>query len=115
MTKNNDSNSVPTYLDTHNWAKLVAYVWMRPLLADAFENDPVKAIVSAQKQEKDPIDLDYVFDFNDPTRRTSIIRIPDNPGYDLADLCHAVFGIATVVPMSSWNIHGVSAPSEDRK
>ncbi|MFC7419716.1 hypothetical protein ACFQNF_07460 [Iodobacter arcticus] len=100
--------AAPAYLDAHNWAKLCTYLWMRPIFADQFERDPVKAILAAQGDAKNPIELDYVFDLNDPARRTKLLKIPDNPGYASSDLYDAIFGLLTIVPMTSWNVHGVT-------
>ena len=106
--------TVPEFLDAHNWAKLVAYLWLRPKFADDFENDPVLAVVNAQNPTDgtEPIQLDYVFKFDDPSQRTKMLQIPDNPGYDPNDLNDAIFGLTTIVPMTSWNIHGLSSPEE---
>jgi hypothetical protein len=105
------TNNFPTYLDAHGWAKLLAYLWTRPAFACAFESNPVQAILAAQHEEPQPIDLDYVFDLADPKRRTRLIKLPDNPGYSHDELNDAVLGLISIVPMSSWVVHGVAPQS----
>lgn len=102
-----DTN-VPEYLDAHGWAKLLAYLWTRPAFASAFESDPVAAILAAQNDPLNPIELDYVYDLDNPQRRTRLLKVPDNPGYSLDELNDAILGLAPIVPMNSWMIHGVT-------
>lgn len=96
------------YLDAHGWARLLAYLWTRPKFADEFEADPVHAILRAQKDKPYAIDIDYVFEVDNSQRRTRLLKVPTNPGYSMDELNDAIFGLAPVVPMTSWAVHGVA-------
>lgn len=96
------------YLDAHGWARLLAYLWTRPRFAHEFEANPVAAILNAQQDRPDPIDIDYVFDVDNPQRRTRLLKVPANPGYSRDELNDAILGLAPVVPMTSWVVHGVA-------
>ncbi len=103
-----NENDFPEYLDAHGWAKLLAYLWTRPAFACEFESNPVQAILAAQNDAQNPIEIEYVFDLDNPQRRTRLLKVPPNPGYSFDELNDAILGLTPIVPMSSWMVHGVA-------
>lgn len=101
----------PHYLNAREWAKLVAYIWLQPAFAEDFETDPVRAIYD-DKELRTALGFRFAPEASGddeatmPMPLTRIIRLPVDPGYGMDELYGAITGEVTIVPMTSWIVHG---------
>lgn len=96
------------YLNARDWAKLVAYIWLQPAFAEDFESNPIQAIYDDEALRKS---IGFRFEPDKPGQDTPvpitrIIKLPNDPGYSSQELYGAIVGEVTIIPMTSWNVHG---------